>query len=150
MTPEQSRAARAELGLSQRKAAELAGISRPYLNQFERERWIPTDEFLIKLSDFYLDQGAHIFAEPEQSNVEQDLSPGETGWDEVTDNLPRESPDIVEDINLSENDLGAGWQTVGEAVLVMGVIGAILLTTGNLPAVLDALKRAISRRQMRF
>ncbi len=58
VTPEQSKASRARLGLSQVTTAERAGVNRSYLNLFELRRWVPSDEFRQKLTSFYELHGA--------------------------------------------------------------------------------------------
>ena len=60
LTSKQSGDARDTLGLSLRKAAELAGVPRNMLGLFERQRAIPADSFLKKLRDFYVSQGIEL------------------------------------------------------------------------------------------
>ena len=74
-TPVKYRAARAQLGLSQRSVAKQADVPRSYLSQFERGRWIPTDAFLSKLTDFYIRHGIHDLEDSGPSSVKQPVIP---------------------------------------------------------------------------
>jgi len=60
LTSRQSKAAREQLGMSQRRAAADSGLQRLTLNQFETRKVVPNDAFLEELRDFYESRGAVI------------------------------------------------------------------------------------------
>jgi len=60
LTSRQSKDARDQLGMSQRKAAADSGLPRFTLNQFETRKVVPADNFLQLLREFYENQGAVI------------------------------------------------------------------------------------------
>ena len=145
LTPEQSKQFRAELDLSQRRAAELAGVSRSYLNQFERARWIPTDEFLEKLSSFYAAQGAEHKPDPEESTAE--LAPDA---DNATDDnvIPGRTTSETQGPD-AQSRRRPNRPSFGELVAALGIVGGVLAATGKLPAALAILKRVAGRTQLR-
>ena len=149
LTPVKYRAARAQLGISQRSVAEQAGVPRSYLRQFERGRWIPTDAFLSKLTDFYIQHGIHELEEPEPSAVKQPPKPeqayrGAASHDRGTDSRHPSTKALTPEANSRSR-----WRAVGRAALAIGLIGGVLAATGNLPAALIVIKRLIGARQPR-
>ncbi len=131
ITPEQSRATRARLGLSQRHTAEQAAVPRSYLNQFERGRWIPTDEFSAKLLAFYVDQGL----------------PDPATLDAPDDDSLDNSSTFSADVSASPPVVRSQWAAVSKAALVVGAVGGILIASGNVPAALALLRRVREGRQ---
>jgi len=65
LTAEQSKAARNQLGLSQRKVATDSGLPRNILNLFELQRVVPVGDFLDRLRSFYVDLGADLPQAPD-------------------------------------------------------------------------------------
>ncbi len=148
-TPVKYRAARAQLGLSQRSVAKQADVPRSYLSQFERGRWIPTDAFLSKLTDFYIGHGVHELEEPEPSPVERPPKPGKasqgtTSHDRGTNPTNPTTKDLTPKAGSR-----SGWRKAGGAALAIGLIGGLLVATGNLPAALAVIKQLSATRQSR-
>jgi len=149
LTPEQSRAIRTKIGLSQRRVATEASVPRSYLNQFERGRWIPTDDFLSKLIDFYSEHGAFDSTEPEQHAVEQTAKTGRAPVDVTSNNSAVNSQKSAAEALTSEVGSKSGWRTAGKAALAIALVGGILAATGNLPVALGILKGLSGARQPR-
>lgn len=140
LTAEQSRATRARLGLSQRRTAEQAAVPRSYLNQFERGRWIPTDVFLAKLLAFYADQGPIDPANPELWAADPS-EPDPVAWDPPDDDLLVDQSGSARAEPEPDAESESGWRTVVKGLLAVGVVGGLLVASGNLPAALEALRR---------
>ena len=150
LTPEQSKAARTQLDLSQRRVAEQASLPRSYLNQFERGRWIPTDAFLSRLTEFYRARGGLVPEDPgppaaEQTPEREEVSIDIAGNDDLTVDPAESEPKATS----PNEDKRPGWRSVGRKVLVVGLIGSVLAATGNLPALLGVLKRLNRSQQPR-
>lgn len=60
LTPDNARAARSYLGLSQAKAAEESGLPAHKIKRFEAENYIPDEPFLHALRDFF-ERGGYVF-----------------------------------------------------------------------------------------
>ncbi len=149
LTPVKYRAARAQLGISQRRVAEQAGVPRSYLSQFERGRWIPTDAFLSKLTDFYVQHGIHDLEEPQPSAVDQPPKPGKASRGAANDGRGSGSKNSTTKALTPETKSRSKWRTVGGAALAIGLLGGVLVATGNLPAALIVIKRLIGARPPR-
>ena len=149
LTPEQSRAIRTKIGLSQRRVATEASVPRSYLNQFEMGRWIPTDDFLMKLIDFYSEHGAFDSTDPEQHAVEPTAKTGHASVGVSDTGSAVISQESAAEALTSEVDSKSGWRTVGRAALAIALIGGILAATGNLPVALGILKGLSGARQPR-
>ena len=147
ITPEESKHAREYLKMSQRSVAEEAGVPRTYLNQFERRRWIATDAFLLKLSEFYFENGVFDLLEIEHSSIEQPHMIVGANIDNSGSELGEGSPDDDTDSDTSESDAESGWSAVSRAAIAIAIVGGILAATGNLPIVLGLLKHLGSTRQ---
>ena len=124
-------------------------MPRSYLSQFERGRWIPTDAFLSKLTDFYIQHGIHDLEAPQPWAVEQPpksgkASRGAASHDRVTDSTNPTTKDLT-----SKARSRSGWRKAGGAALTIGLIGGLLVATGNLPAALAVIKQLSATRQSR-
>jgi len=64
ITPADSRRARTELGLTQRKLAERSGLSRSKLSWLEGGQFTPDERFLTELRKFYESEGVELGSEP--------------------------------------------------------------------------------------
>ena len=146
LTPEKSRAARAQLDLSQRRVAVLADVPRSYLNQFECGRWIPTDAFLSKLTHFYAQHGIRDVEEPQPSAARQRPEPRKASPEAAKDPRRSDSKILAQEAPTSEPNSRSKWRTAGRAAVVIGLIGGVLAATGSLPAALIAIKRFTSAR----
>ncbi len=148
LTQEQSRSIRAELGLSQRRVAAEADVPRSYLNQFERGRWIPTDAFLSKLTDFYEQFDGITVDDPAWESADQASATDVSG---TTNDPPIDIPALPTNSSCSEDtdNSKTDWQNIGKAVLAIGLIGGILAVSGNLPAALIVLRRVANGLQAR-
>ena len=141
LTKEQSRTIRAKLGLSQRRAAADADVPRSYLNQFEMGRWIPTDAFLSKLSNFYEECGSLTAGQPVLDSsylVPKAVCAATTNKSQL--DAPTRPPDTLG--SEDDTDSGDGWRTLGRTILAVGLVGGILAVTGNLPAAMYLARRA--------
>lgn len=149
LTQEQSRTIRAQLGLSQRRVAAEADVPRSYLNQFEMGRWIPTDAFLSKLTDFYEQFDGITVDDPAWESADQAPATDVSG---TTNDPPLDIPALSTDSSSSEEDSDnsqTDWQNIGKVVLAVGLIGGILAVSGNLPAALIVLRRVANGLQPR-
>lgn len=126
LTPNESRSFRARIGLSQRRAAIEAGVSRTYLNQFESGRWNPTAEFLGKLESFYAQY--HVVSTNDLTETEPHTSRLREAYPEPQCEVGT-CPNTLSSENDGDDELS--WRTVGKTALIIGVIGSILAATGN-------------------
>lgn len=80
LTPDEAKAARAAVGLSQNKVAQSVGISRTNLALFEVKKYLLDDNALTRLKQFYIDAG-YAFAGSatvEQPGLTADAMPKDT------------------------------------------------------------------------
>ncbi len=105
VTSQQAKTARLQLGLSQNLIAKTTGLSRPYLSNFEADKFNPKDEFKETLKAFYIKEGV-IFDDEEINPVKGDNLKLVNGFQIDTDCISiDEVQALTENINIVSMDL---------------------------------------------
>lgn len=108
LSPNESRAARNFLGLSQAQAAEQSTLPAHKLKRFETGNYVPDSQFVQKLRDFYEGQGYNFHDEDApgaKAKARGDVFPGGVvgATDETTegtDGFPKENQPRTQSVNL--------------------------------------------------